>query len=83
MKVVINSSYIPSLNFLDFILCEHCLYGKQTMLSHSHGHSQRSESLDLMHSNVCGHMLTISLGGAQYFVLFIVDYSRKIWAYTL
>ena len=38
--------------------------------------------LDLIHSDLCGPMPK-SLGGAQYFVTFIDDHSRKTWVYLL
>ncbi|GAA0148830.1 hypothetical protein LIER_08165 [Lithospermum erythrorhizon] len=44
---------------------------------------RKSKVLDLVHSDVCGKVKTRSLGGAYYFLTFIDDYSRIIWAYTL
>jgi hypothetical protein len=37
--------------------------------------------LDLDHSEICGLMPHQSLGGASYFVTFIDDATRKVWAY--
>lgn len=39
--------------------------------------------LSLVHSNVCGPIEVESLGGSRYFVTFIDDASRKVWAYCL
>ena len=36
-----------------------------------------------MHSDVCGPMPTLSMGGVAYFVTFIDDFSRKTWVYPL
>ena len=36
-----------------------------------------------MHSDVCGPMPTLSMGGASNFFTFIDDFSRKVWAYPL
>ena len=36
-----------------------------------------------MHSDVCGPMPVLSLGGALYFVTFIDDATRKVWVYIL
>ena len=64
--------------------CVHCLAGKQTRISfRSMFPSRRSNVLDLVHSDVCGPMKVKSLGGSFYFVTFIDDHSRKVWAYTL
>ena len=39
--------------------------------------------LDIVHSDVCGPMLTTSLSGYVYYVSFIDDYSHKTWIYLL
>ena len=69
MKVLSHSSYISSLDFLDFVICKHCLYGKQTMSSHLHVSSKQSEPLELAHSNACGLMPIVSLDGARFLSL--------------
>ena len=43
----------------------------------------KSEPLTLVHSYVCGPMPMLSMGGASYFVTFIDDFSRIVWAYPL
>ncbi|BBG96644.1 hypothetical protein Prudu_005502 [Prunus dulcis] len=64
--------------------CMHCLAGKHHRASFQHGHAQRKPNvLDVVYSNVCGLMTTSTLGGARYFVTFIDDHSRKVWAYAL
>ncbi|KAF5781986.1 putative RNA-directed DNA polymerase [Helianthus annuus] len=58
--------------------------GKQRRVSFkSHPPHRRNNILDLVHSDVCGPMKTRTLGGCLYFVTFIDDHSRKVWAYTL
>ena len=83
MQVLSCFGFIPGLNFSDFSICEHCLYGKQTANSHSVVSQKRCEPLELVHSDVCGPMPTVSLRGAHYFVTFIDDFSHKVWAYPL
>jgi transposase InsO family protein len=39
--------------------------------------------LELIHSDVCGPMLSSSISGYVYYVSFIDDYSRKTWVYFL
>ena len=58
-------------------MCEHSLYGNNAMNLHSTIRLKRSESLELVHSDVHGPMPTISMGGASYFVTFIDDFSQK------
>lgn len=83
MKILSHFSNVPGFNFFYFSICEHCLYGKQTQSPHKRGSTQKSESLILVHSDVCGPMTTLSIGGAYYFVTFIDDFLCKVWAYPL
>ena len=45
--------------------------------------SRKSHVLDLVRSDVCGPLKVRTLGGTLYFVTFIDDHFRKVWAYTL
>ena len=83
MKFLSHFGYVPSFNFSNFSICEHCMYGKQTLSPHKRGSTRKSEPLALVHSEVCGPMPALSMGGAAYFVTFIDDFSRKVWAYPL
>ena len=40
-----------------------------------------SKSLELIHSDVCGTISSKSQGGAEYFVTFIDDKTKYVWAY--
>ena len=40
-------------------------------------------TLELIHSDVCGPMPSMSLSVYEYYVKFIDDYSRKTWIYFL
>ena len=83
MKTWSHLGYVPGFNFLDMSMCEHCLYGKQTLSPHKGSSSHKSEPLQLVHSDVCGPMPVLSKGGGMYFVTFIDDFSKKLWAYPL
>ena len=74
---------MPSFNFSNIFVCEYYLYGKQTMSPHKRGSLRKVEPLQLVHSDVCGPMPIVSMGGAQYFVTFIDDFSWKVWVYSL
>ena len=39
--------------------------------------------MELIHSDVCGPLKVRTHSGALYFVTFIDDYSRKVWAFLL
>ena len=73
-----RAAYIPKLSFSDHQFCEHCQYSNNLT---PYDHTERIKSTHLVHSNVCGLMPYQSLNGAFYFVTFIDDSTRKVWAY--
>ncbi|MCO5555187.1 hypothetical protein L7F22_008730 [Adiantum nelumboides] len=82
METLSRCGYLPCLRYADFSHCEHCIYGKHTQTPHKRSLSLKSDSLDLVHSDVC-EMPQLSLGGKRYFVSFIDDATRKVWVYPL
>jgi transposase InsO family protein len=65
-------------------VCEGCIEGKQHRKPFpSDGGMRATKPLEIVHSDVCGPMRTTSLGGARYFVMYIDDFSRKVWVYLL
>ena len=65
-------------------VCEGCIFGKQHRETFLVGKSYRAcTPLEIMQSDICGPMQTTSIGGCNYFLTFIDDYSRKIWVYIL
>jgi hypothetical protein len=40
-------------------------------------------SFELVHANICGPMRTISIFGARFFLLFVDDFTRKMWVHFL
>ena len=59
-------------------------HGKQAKAVFPHTGSGRSEEpLDLVHSDVCGKLNTVSLSGARYFLTFIDDRTHYTWTYVL
>ena len=64
--------------------CEPCVKGKHRRSQFpTHSEKKKSEPLQLVHSVVCGKLSSKSLGGAEYFVTFIDDKSRYVWAYAI
>jgi hypothetical protein len=45
--------------------------------------SKAASILDLIHFDVCGPMSSASLSGCLYYVIFIVDFSRKSWIFFM
>ena len=75
--------YLPPFSFLDFQICEHCIYGKQIRKTSPSLDRKQLLSLELVHSDVCGPMPVGSMGGLQYFVTFIDDSLWKVNVYSL
>ena len=44
-----------------------------------HTEKKQREILELIHTDVCGPMQTISIGGLRYFLIFVDDKSRFTW----
>ncbi|MCO5594455.1 hypothetical protein L7F22_048485 [Adiantum nelumboides] len=64
--------------------CSSCLKGKQHRDPFPKQVSQRAtQSLDLVHMDLCGPMLQTSLGGSSYFMLIVDDFSRLTWIFPL
>ena len=57
--------------------------GKYTKTIFSSSDSRTRGILDLIHSDVCGPMSSVSLSGYEYYVTFIDNYSKKTWIYFM
>ena len=58
-------------------ICEGCLYGKSSQQPFPRSLSSRSSGpLQLIHSDLCGPMPTISLTGSYYFLTLIDDFTK-------
>ena len=63
-------------------VCEGCIFGKQHRKTFLVGKSYRAHTrLEIVHSDICGPMQTSSIGGCNYFLTFIDDYSKKTFSY--
>ena len=65
-------------------LCEICVYGKQKRVSFvKTGKENKSDKLELVHTNIWGPAQVSPLSGSHYYVTFIYDATRKVWVYFL
>lgn len=65
-------------------VCECCIQGKMTRLPFPKiASTNRSQTLQLVHSDLCGPMRTITPGGKKYFLTFIDDFIRYTVTYLL
>ena len=78
-----NHKLLPNLKTLNLMFCKHCIFGKQCKQKFKAGSHVNKGVLDYIHSDLWGSSPTISHGGAKYYVLFVDDFSRKVWVYVL
>jgi hypothetical protein len=65
-------------------VCEACVQGKNHKSAFpSTQRTKASHALELVHSDVCGKLRNKSLGGAEYFLVFIDDKTHFTWIYVL
>ncbi|KAK8921663.1 hypothetical protein KSP39_PZI019972 [Platanthera zijinensis] len=84
LKILVKNKVLPELSGGLPDTCAHCLAGKQKRVSFADSEPKRkAELLYLIHTDVCGPIEPKSVGGAAYFVTFIDDHSRKVWAYSV
>ncbi|BBH01574.1 transposable element gene [Prunus dulcis] len=65
-------------------VCSGCAVSKNHRSSFDKERAWRaSHPLELIHSDICGPMQTITLGGNRYFLTFIDDHTRMCWVFFL
>jgi transposase InsO family protein len=65
-------------------VCEGCMLGKHHRQPFPKGGAWRAKQvLELVHTDVCGPMNTLSHGKNRYFILFIDDFTRMTWVYFM
>jgi hypothetical protein len=63
--------------------CEHCVFVKQTHLRSSKSLHTTRGILDYVHTDLWGPTPVTSVGGGKYLLIFVDDFSRKVWIYIL
>ena len=63
--------------------CTSCQLGKQLVLSFNNSESISNSIFELIHSDIWEPFPVASIGGSQYFVVFIDDYSRYSWIFPM
>ena len=69
--------------FKDNFDCTSCQLRKQLALSFNNSESISNSIFKLIHFDVWGPSSVTSIGGSQYFVIFIDDYSRYSWIFPM
>ena len=81
LQVLARKKLLP-VKGTSLLTCTHCMSGKQSRVAfHRFPSHRKPDILDLVHTDVT--MQSNTLGGELYYVTFIDDHSRKVWAYTL
>lgn len=82
----LSSGLATGINFeaqKDIEPCTSCLKGKHSRLPFPKFGTRATSMLELIHSDLCGGMECLSIGGARYFLTFIDDFSRKVFVYFI
>ena len=69
---------LPKLKKLENVMCKQCQLGKITKSSFKRKKYTSIDLLELVHTNLCGHINVKIYYGDKYFVLSIDDYSKMI-----
>ena len=64
-------------------VCRGCALRNYTNTAFPISDSRSTRILDLIHSDLCGPMSSVSLRGYEYYVTFIDYHSKKTWIYFL
>jgi transposase InsO family protein len=74
---------LPDFSIEHHEVCKGCAMGKYTKTTFPNSDNRTRGILDLIHSDICGPMSSVSLSGYEYYVTFIDDHSRKTWIYFM
>ena len=83
LNLLMNQGLLKGASVCKLDFCEHCVKGKQTRVKFGTAIHDTKGILDYVHSDVWGPSKTTSLGGKNYFVTFVDDFSRRVWVYTM
>ena len=83
LKLLANQGLLKGLKVCKLDICEHCIKGKQTRVKFGTAIHNTKGILDYVHSDVWGPSKSVSMGGKNYYVSFVDDFSRRVWVYTL
>eukprot|EP00253_Pinus_taeda_P030001 PITA_30001 len=82
-KVQIGIRRVPDLIAKRDDVCKGCALGKYAKAVFPRSNNRSKSVLGLIHSDIYGPMSTKSLSGAEYFVTFIDNHSKKTWIHFL
>ena len=74
---------VPDFSVKHYEVCRGCALRKYTKFPFLTSDNRSTGILDLIHTDVSGRMSHVYLGGYEYYVIFIDNYSRRTWIYFL
>lgn len=83
LKELLRRGLLDGLKDCKMEFCKFCVMGKQSKVSFKTGQHTTKGLIDYVHSDVWGPTRVQSMGGSRYFVLFIDDFSKKVWVYFM
>ena len=84
MQILHSRKLLPGLKQVSLEFYENYVYGKhKRVIFLSVGKQNKSEKLELVHTDIWGPNQVQSLGGSHYYVTFIDDAARKTWVYCI
>ena len=78
MAELLKRELIDGCNLSKFEFCEHCIFGKHKSVKFNASVHTTEGILDYVHADVWGPSRRTSIGGANYILTIIDDYSRKV-----
>ena len=82
LKRLAKVGLLGSIDKIDLPVCEQCLAGTATRLPFGKA-KKACFPLELIHSDICGPMNVRARHGAQYFIIFIDDFTRFDHVYLI
>jgi hypothetical protein len=77
-------TWMPSFTTEHHQVCKGCILGKYVKAPFPKRDSRSKGILELIHTDICGSMSSLSIGGKfRYYITFIDDFSRKTWIYFM
>jgi len=66
-----------------FVFCDHYVFEKQKKVSFSKATHHTKVTLDYIHSDLWDPSRISSFGRKRYMLIFVDEFSRKVWVYFL
>jgi len=83
LEKVLKNCNVKTSSRDQFSFCKACQFGKLHLLPFKSPSSHAKEPLELIHNDVWGPALILSPSNFKYYVLFIDDYIRFTWIFSL